>query len=114
MESIINFLNTGPKSTFEFRKELGVYPRKKLHQLEEQNFVEKHVVDRRVIWSITERDVPGEVQQEILSSFKDFVDELESNPIEDEADAHLEEIKEVLDDVTEPFVFKHLRIAGAK
>lgn len=112
MESIINFLATGPKSTFDFRKEFGVYPRGKLRLLYEKSHVDKYIINRRVVWSLKEQEITESVKQDIINRFTEIVQEIESNPLSDELSQQLENIKGELGEITTPFVFKDLKLAG--
>ncbi len=55
-EDILNILdNNGPMSTFDFRQELGIYPRSILNKiLLVGGYVEKYTNERRIYWKLTE------------------------------------------------------------
>jgi hypothetical protein len=116
MESIIKFLATGPKSTFDFRKEFGVYPRSKLKTLHDYGYINKNIVNRRTIWAIEEQKISEEVKNEMKRKFEEFVADMEANPIDDESKQTLEDIKGVLEEITDnPYhPFKGLKLVGSE
>ena len=105
MEDIIEFLESGPKNTFQFRDEFGVYPRKNLHLLLDSNVVEKYVYKRRVHWQLIEgvsiRRADGEMEDfmpknEIKEKFENFVASMEDGSLSEEM---TEEFKNLQDEL---------------
>jgi hypothetical protein len=110
MEDIIEFMSVHTRSTFDFRDEFGVYPRKNLRILLDSGVAEKIIINRRVHWKLVEgteiRQADGELEpyqpkDEIKEKFEKFVDEVDSSPVEGTMREALETLTDELNQVTE-------------